>query len=146
METYTVHTQQGNIIINQINYDDAIIWHVPLSPNGLKLNGEEMEKLAKALFKMSRKLKNNNSAAIPQQPVNIPMNMQTPSMTTPATPNRMEITKSMYQRAYAPWTQEEMEKLILLYQQGVSINEIAGILHRNEGGITSRLKKLGLMN
>ena len=105
-----------------------------------------MEKLAKALFKMSRKLKNNNSAAIPQQPVNIPMNMQTPSMTTPATPNRMEITKSMYQRAYAPWTQEEMEKLILLYQQGVCITEIAGILHRNEGGITSRLKKLGLMN
>ena len=119
---------------------------MPLCPNGLKLNGEEMEKLAKALFKMSRKLKNNNSAAIPQQPVNIPMNMQTPSMTTPATPNRMEITKSMHQRAYAPWTQEEMEKLILLYQQGVSINEIAGILHRNEGGITSRLKKLGLMN
>jgi hypothetical protein len=29
METYTVHTQQGNIIINQINYNDAIIWHVP---------------------------------------------------------------------------------------------------------------------
>ena len=146
MESYIVHTQQGNIIINQINCDEAIIWHVPLCPNGLKLNREEMEKLAKALFKMSRKLKNNNSAAIPQQPVNIPMSMQTPSMTTPATPNRMEITKSMHQRAYAPWTHEEIEKLTLLYKQGKSVNEIAGILHRNEGGITSRLKKLGLMN
>ena len=146
METYTVHTQQGNIIINQINYNDAIIWHVPLCPNGLKLNGEEMEKLAKALFKMSRKLKNNNSAAIPQQPVNIPMNMQTPSMTTPATPNRMEITKSMHQRAYAPWTKEEENQMVQLFQQGISINEIADTLHRNEGGITSRLKKLGLIN
>ena len=146
MDSYIIRSQQGNIIINQNNSDEAIIWHDKSCPNGLKLNGEEMEKLAKALFKMSRKLKNNNSAAIPQQPVNIPMNMQPPSMTTPATPNRMEITKSMHQRAYAPWTQEEMEKLILLYQQGVSINEIAGILHRNEGGITSRLKKLGLMN
>ena len=146
METYTVHTQQGNIIINQINYNDAIIWHVPLCPNGLKLNGEEMEKLAKVLFKMSRKLKNNNSAAIPQQPVNIPMNMQTPSMTTPATPNRMEITKSMHQRAYAPWTQEEENQMVQLFQQGISINEIAGTLYRNEGAITSRLKKIGLMN
>ena len=146
METYTVHTQQGNIIINQINYNDAIIWHVPLCPNGLKLNGEEMEKLAKTLFKMSRKLKNNNSAAIPQQPVNIPMSMQTPSMTTPATPNRMEMTKNIHQRAYAPWTHEEKEKLKLLYQQGVNVNEIANILHRNEGGIISRLRKLGLMN
>ena len=146
METYTVHTQQGNIIINQINYNDAIIWHDKSCPNGLKLNGEEMEKLAKALFKMSRKLKNNNSAAIPQQPVNIPMNMQNPSMPPLATPNRMEMTKNIHQRAYAPWTHEEENQMVQLFQQGVSIIEIAGILHRNEGGITSRLKKLGLMN
>lgn len=146
MQSYIVRTKQGNIIINQINYDEAIIWHDKSCPNGLKLNGEDMEKLAKALFKMSRELKNNNSATIPQQPVNTPMNVQNPSMPPSANPSRMEMTKNMHPRAYAPWTQEEMEKLILLYQQGVSINEIAGILHRNEGGITSRLKKLGLMN
>ena len=146
MESYIVHTQQGNIIINQINCDEAIILHVPLCPNGLKLNGEDMEKLAKAMFKMSRKLKSNNLTTIPQQPVSIPMNMQNPSMPPPATPNRMEMTKNIHQRAYAPWTHEEIEKLTLLYKQGKSVNEIAGILHRNEGGITSRLKKLGLMN
>lgn len=146
MESYIVHTQQGNIIINQINCDEAIIWHVPLCPNGLKLNGEDMEKLAKAMFKMSRKLKSNNQTTIPQQPVSIPMNMQNPSMPPPATPNRMEMTKNMHQRAYAPWTHEEKEKLKLLYQQGINVNEIASILHRNEGGIISRLRKLGLMN
>ena len=107
MESYIVHTQQGNIIINQINCDEAIIWHVPLCPNGLKLNGDDMEKLAKAMFKMSRKLKSNNLTTIPQQPVSIPMNMQNPSMPPPATPNRMEMTKNIHQRAYAPWTHEE---------------------------------------
>ena len=146
METYTVHTQQGNIIINQINYNDAIIWHDKSCPNGLRLNGEDMEKLAKILFKMSRKLKNNNPVTNPQQLITIPMNMQPPCMPTPATPNRMEITKSMHQRAYAPWTKEEENQMVQLFQQGISINEIADTLHRNEGGITSRLKKLGLIN
>lgn len=146
MESYIVHTQQGNIIINQINCDEAIIWHVPLCPNGLKLNGDDMEKLAKAMFKMSRKLKSNNLTTIPQQPVNIPMNMQNPSMPPLATPNRMEMTKNIHQRAYAPWTHEEENQMVQLFQQGISIIEIAVILHRNEGGITSRLKKLGLMN
>lgn len=146
MESYIVRTKQGNIIINQINYDEAVIWHDKSCPNGLKLNGEDMEKLAKALFKMSRGLTNNNSATIPQQPVNIPMNIQNPSTPPPATPNRMEMTKNMHPRAYAPWTQEEENQMVQLFQQGISINEIANTLYRNEGAITSRLKKIGLMN
>lgn len=144
MESYIVHTQQGNIIINQINCDEAIIWHVPLCPNGLMLNGEDMEKLAKAMFKMSRKLKSNNLTTIPQLPVNIPMNMQNPSMPPPATPNRMEMTKNMHSKAYSPWTSKEEALLTQLHKEGKTNREIAHILNRNEGGIESRLNKLGL--
>jgi hypothetical protein len=57
-----------------------------------------------------------------------------------------EMTQKKNTDTNSEYSEEEMEKLILLYQQGVCITEIAGILHRNEGGITSRLKKLGLMN
>ena len=36
------------------------------------------------------------------------------------------------------------KKLIEYYKQGLSISEIASLMKRNTGGISSRIKKLGL--
>ena len=52
--------------------------------------------------------------------------------------------RRLYANAYASWTEEEERKLTSLYNQGISIKEIAKCLNRNEGGIASRIKKLGL--
>lgn len=44
-----------------------------------------------------------------------------------------------------PWTEAHDERLIDLFNKNVSISEIAYMLKRTDGGIRSRLKKLGLI-
>lgn len=48
-------------------------------------------------------------------------------------------------QAYAAWTEEEEQQLKEEYKSGVEIKEISEIHHRSEGGIKSRLKKMGLI-
>ncbi|HEY3266368.1 MAG TPA: hypothetical protein VGM37_05535 [Armatimonadota bacterium] len=48
-------------------------------------------------------------------------------------------------RAGLPWTEGEDARLRLAYSQGIAIKCIAAMLQRNEGGIESRLKRLGLI-
>jgi hypothetical protein len=48
-------------------------------------------------------------------------------------------------KAYARWTEKEEQDLVTLFHEGVPAKEIAVRLERKRGGITSRLKKLGLM-
>lgn len=55
----------------------------------------------------------------------------------------MERQKKEFANAYAPWTEEDEQKLISLFEQGKSLSEIALSMERNRGGIISRLKKLG---
>ena len=45
-----------------------------------------------------------------------------------------------------PWTKEEEDRLIDLYVDQVPIPDIAFTVKRTEGGVISRLKKLGLMD
>lgn len=54
-------------------------------------------------------------------------------------------TKMQYRMAYEPWTKEEEKKLIELYNNNVSIEDIVNELERNRGGIISRLNKLGII-
>lgn len=56
----------------------------------------------------------------------------------------MEQQKQLYANAYAPWTEEDEKVLTLYYYQGFSVKEIAKLMNRNAGGISSRIKKLGL--
>lgn len=56
----------------------------------------------------------------------------------------VEKIRETYQQAYKPWTQEDDEKLELLFCEGKKIKELAHIFARNEGAITSRIKKLEL--
>ena len=143
MERFTINSKSGKVIINQIS-DDEVEVHQE-SKNGcscvLKLTNSEMEKVAKALFKMNRQLGSNASS---QQAK--PTNMPIPSLPHEATVSRMAMTQSMHPQAYAKWTFEEEERLRRFYQEGKGIKEIAFLMNRNEGGIRSRLRKIVFMN
>ena len=56
----------------------------------------------------------------------------------------MERQKQFHANAYAKWDDEEDKKLTEYYRQGLSTSEIASLMNRNTGGISSRIKKLGL--
>ena len=56
----------------------------------------------------------------------------------------MEQQKQLHANAYAHWDDEEDKRLTEYYRQGFSTSEIASLMNRNTGGISSRIKKLGL--
>lgn len=58
------------------------------------------------------------------------------------TPPTIEEIRKLYPNAYKPWPKDDDQKLLALYREGKSITELSLILKRNEGGITSRIKKL----
>ena len=65
--------------------------------------------------------------------------------TKPAEPaSYMERQKQLHANAYAKWDDEEDRKLAEYYRQGLSTSEIASLMNRNTGGISSRIKNLGL--
>ena len=56
----------------------------------------------------------------------------------------MEKQKQLHANAYAKWDDEEDRKLTNYFNQGLSTSQIASLMNRNTGGISSRIKKLGL--
>lgn len=58
--------------------------------------------------------------------------------------SHMEQQKQLHAKAYAPWTEEDDKILASYYNKGLSREEIAKRMDRNEGGIVSRIKKLRL--
>ena len=56
----------------------------------------------------------------------------------------MKQQKQLHANAYSHWDDEEDKKLTEYYRQGLSTSEIASLMNRNKGGISSRIKKLGL--
>ena len=63
---------------------------------------------------------------------------------TPKPISHMEQQKQLHAKAYAPWTEDEDKTLESYFNQGLSTKEIAKRMDRNEGGIVSRVNKLGL--
>ena len=63
---------------------------------------------------------------------------------SPEPASYMEQQKQLHASAYAHWDDEEDKKLTEYYRQGLSTSEIASLMNRNTGGISSRIKKLGL--
>jgi len=57
----------------------------------------------------------------------------------------LDSIREKYPKAYVIWTKEEEIKLLDLFKDGKSYSEIAGLLGRKKGGVTSRLKKLGVI-
>ena len=56
----------------------------------------------------------------------------------------MKEIREVYPNAYCPWKKEDDERLISLFKLGKSVNELSVIFQRNNGAISSRLRKLGL--
>ena len=50
--------------------------------------------------------------------------------------------KAVYPNAYEPWTENDDTKLVTLYKEGKSVNELTNIFLRNSGAIKARLLKL----
>ena len=51
--------------------------------------------------------------------------------------------KTIEENQGLPWTDEQEQQLVEMFKQNASINEIASVLNRSDGGIRARLKKLG---
>ena len=66
------------------------------------------------------------------------------TLVSPEPTSYMEQQKKLHANAYAHWDDEEDKKLTEYYRQGFSTSEIASLMNRNTGGISSRIKKLGL--
>lgn len=56
----------------------------------------------------------------------------------------VEEIRKEHGQAYMPWSEDEDEKLELLFCEGKSVKELASIFERKEGAIRSRIKKLEL--
>lgn len=65
----------------------------------------------------------------------------------PAPPkqNHMQQEKAKHSNAYARWSESDDLRLMLLFEEGKTVKELMAIFDRNRGGITSRLRKLGLV-
>lgn len=112
--------------------------------NRIILNpADEAEKLAKALFKKKQELmpsvKPKKVQAKPK------VKQQTTATQSKSTaPSYMEQQKAEHPNAYSKWTEAEDNTLKSYCQEGKSVDEIAGLLKRNAGAITSRMKKLNI--
>ena len=54
----------------------------------------------------------------------------------------IEEKRRVYANAYKPWSKDEDNQLIDLYNEGKSINDLSTFFKRNKGAICSRLKKI----
>ncbi|MBQ3658145.1 MAG: DNA helicase RecQ [Bacteroidales bacterium] len=58
----------------------------------------------------------------------------------------MERQKQLHSQAYQPWTDDDDRKLRILFERGFTVAELADFFERGRGAITSRLKKLNIVN
>lgn len=113
--------------------------------NRIILNpADEAEKLAKALFKKKQELmpsvKPKKVQAKPK------VKQQTTATQSKGTaPSYMEQQEAEHPNAYSKWTEVEDNTLKKYCHEGKSVDEIAGLIKRNAGAITSRMKKLGIV-
>ena len=56
----------------------------------------------------------------------------------------VEKIREKHKHAYMPWTEEDDNKLELLFCEGKSTKELSELFGRNKGAINSRIKKLEL--
>ena len=113
--------------------------------NRIILNpADEAEKLAKALFKKKQELvpsvKPKKTQAKPKV-----KQQTTTAQSKSIAPSYMEQQKAEHPNAYSKWTEAEDNTLKKYCQEGKSVDETAGLLKRNAGAITSRIKKLGIV-
>jgi hypothetical protein len=68
-----------------------------------------------------------------------------PFMRPDAPPGRLSRLREKHPRAYEKWTKEEDARLRTEFAKGTAKAELAALFQRRPSAITSRLKKLGLL-
>ena len=134
-----VNSSFGKVILTIA--DDGVVLQQEGKTGAIALEPEGMEKLAKALLavkknRYSTSTQRNRSS--PSMAVSVP---PVPSLTSAPT-SYMEQQKAVYPNAYEPWTENDDTKLVTLYKEGKSVNELTNIFLRNSGAIKARLLKL----
>lgn len=76
----------------------------------------------------------------PKQAVNVQPEISGDSLSM----SHMDRQKQLYEKSYAPWTNEDDEKLLRLYQAGATMADLSAVFKRNNGAIRSRLRKNGV--
>ncbi len=104
---------------------------VRITQNGksIQITPDEIQKLAGCLFAYKKK-------KYPQPPK--------PDSSKQTGDSYMSKQKEKHANAYQPWTAEDEERMKKLRDMGLSPKEIGEQLGRNEGSITSRLRKSNL--
>ena len=122
-----------NSAYGQITVEDDAYGSVCLTQNGhtLRITPAEIQKLAGCLFAFR---KENHPQLASQKQNKQPQTSD----------SYMSKQKEQHDNAYKPWTTEEETRLKELWSMGLSPKEIGDKLGRNEGSITSRLKKIKL--
>ena len=110
----------------------------------IHLSVADMGKLAKGLFARKKEMiaksltMTNTFSVQPAKPT------KTTEKAIATSNTYMQQQKESHPNAYIPWTKEEEDKLKDMVQAGLEVKVISDALQRNEGAITSRIKKLGL--
>ena len=122
-----------NSAYGQITVEDDAYGSVCLTQNEhtIRITPAEIPKLAGCLFAFR---KENHPQLASQKQNKQPQTSD----------SYMSKQKEQHDNAYKPWTTEEETRLKELWSMGLSPKEIGDKLGRNEGSITSRLKKIKL--
>jgi hypothetical protein len=62
--------------------------------------------------------------------------------TSKPVPENVKEIRRVHRQAYKPWTTEADEKLVYLFRQGKTVDELSEIFGRTKGAIRSRINKL----
>ena len=127
-QEFKIKSAYGQITVEDDTYDS-----ICLTQNGhtLRITPAEIQKLAGCLFAFRKE--------------NYPQLATQKQNKQPQTSDSyMSKQKEQHDNAYKPWTTEEETRLKELWSMGLSPKEIGNKLGRNEGSITSRLKKIKL--
>lgn len=138
----TINSIHGTIIVVYCG-DNVISIRQEGSVADVKVSLDEAVTLAKGIFGKRNEILKKLSPPIP--------NPQ-PKPVIPSPPKKSRTFSSYkaqqmgtHSKAYQQWTEEEENLLKEYHAQGKVIHEIAELLHRGNGAIAARLKKLGLI-
>lgn len=139
--------QHGKVYFNEVDSDTILLCQE--DGNGstkgvIHLSLADMEKLAKGLYARKKEMVAKSQTMANTFSVQ-PAKLTKITEKAIATSNTyMQQQKESHPNAYIPWTKEEEDKLKDMVQGGLEVKVISDALQRNEGAITSRIKKLGL--
>ena len=69
-------------------------------------------------------------------------NIEKPKFEKFELPDYVQKARKIHKQAYATWSTEDDEKLVMLLRQGKTVRELSGIFERTSGAIRARIEKI----